>query len=223
MKKIDEKYFVNSNPEKPLKVEDLLDKNEKILWKGTPKRVSYILQNSSRLMPFALLWLLIDGGIIATILSTGDLGGMGMIIIPFFALHLMPVWIWIGSVIKAVHQSKRIKYYITNKRIIEVCGKVTYIKTELKIKDIKSSNIKKSTWDKLFKVADIYISGKKGSIILYDTPNGEFISNKLNALISEGDNASEFLQNGLECEHCGSICSENTTKCPNCGARITKK
>lgn len=226
MKKIDESYFVNSNPDKPLKVEDLLEKDEKILWKGTPKRASYILQNSSGLMPFALLWLLIDGGIIFGVFASGqfsDMGGMGLILIPFFALHLMPVWIWIGSIIKSVNKSKRLKYYITNKRIIEVSGKVAYIKTELKIKDITSSNIKKSVWDKLFKVADIYISGEEGSIILYDIPNGEFICSKLSGLATSNEEQEEFYEQGMECEHCGSYCSKDAKKCPNCGAGLIRK
>ena len=223
MKKIDESYFLNENYNKALKVEDLLDRDEKILWKGTPKRASYIMQNSSGLMPFALLWLLIDGGIIATIFATGGLAEMGFIIIPFFALHLMPVWIWIGSIIKSVNKSKQIKYYITNNRIIEVRGKVPYIKSELKIKDIRSSNIKKSFWDKMFKVSDIYVSGEEGSIILYDIPNGEFICNKLSGLVTSTEEQSEFYEQGYICEHCGSYFAKDSKKCPNCGANLKIK
>lgn len=225
MKKIDENYFGAAENQAPLKVEDLLKKDEKILWKGTPKRASFIMQNSSNLIPISILWGCIDIGIIVAILLTGsaaEMGPMAFVLIPFFAFHMMPVWICIGTIIKSSIKSKQIKYYITNKRIIEVSGKVAYIKSELKISDITMSNIKKSFWDKIFKVSDIYITANEGSMVLFDVPNGEYICNKLNGLITEQD-SQEFFDQGLECEHCGSICAADARKCPNCGAGLVRK
>lgn len=221
MKKIDENYFIQDKQQK-LKVEDLLANDEKILWKGKPRKISFIMQNSSNLMPFAILWLIIDVSIMISIFSNGGFKEFGLFIIPFFALHLMPVWIWIGSIIKAYNKCKSTMYYITNKRIIEVSGKTAYIKSELIIKNIQSSRIKKSIWDSIFKVSDIYITATDGSMVLFDIPNGEFISNKINSLINDTEEQNEFYSQGLVCEHCGSISSSDSKKCPNCGAKLVK-
>ena len=61
MKKIDDKYFikdnkVNYNPS----IDLVLTSDETILWKGKPRKLSFILSNIFKFLPFAIIWLIFD-------------------------------------------------------------------------------------------------------------------------------------------------------------------
>jgi hypothetical protein len=139
----------------------------------------------------------------------------------------MPVWIWLGSIIKAAKEMSNLEYIITTHRIIDIRGKKQpYIASEVKISELQTVNLKKGFSDKLMKVGDIYITGKeKKSIVLFDIPNCEFITNKIKELIQmpETNQKTEFYDNNYECAHCGSYFDvEKQHKCPSCGAPIKK-
>lgn len=224
MKKIDEKYFHLDNESKINKPEDLLGSGEKVLWRGKPKKSAYVLGRSLSLMPVAIIWGLIDITILVTVLSQGSLPGFAyLFLIGFFALHLMPVWIWLGSVLKASKEMNSIQYMITNKRIVEVRGKHSlYFSAEIKLNEIQNTELKISFIDRILKVGDIYISAEKSkTVILFDIPNSEFIRERIDKLIHDTNEASKksaFYENNHECGHCGSYFDANKHKCPMCGA-----
>ena len=228
MKQIDEKYFHLNNETKINKPEDLLTSGEKILWKGKPKKSSYVLGKSIGLMPIAILWGLIDISLLVTVFTQGGVPGFAYIfLIGFFALHLMPVWIWLGSMVKAAKEMNSIQYIITNKRIVEVRGKQSlYFAAEIKLNEIEDTSLKISFIDKILKVGDIYISAKQSkTIVLFDIPNSEFIRERLSKLISDTESKNQkdaFYENNHECGHCGSYYDLSLHKCPMCGAPITK-
>lgn len=230
MKNIDEKYFKFSNDTIIRKPEDLLTEGEKVLWRGKPKKSAYVLGKSIALMPIALIWGLIDITIIISVLSFGSLPGtVYLFLLGFFALHLAPVWLWLGSMIKAAKEMNSIQYMITDKRIVEVRGrKSLYFHAEIKLTEIKETTLKISFIDRILKVGDIYISGDKSkSIVLFDIPNSEFIRERIEKLVhdtKEGDNKkSAFYKNNHECAHCGSYYDSSKHKCPMCGAPANKK
>ena len=228
MKQIDEKYFHLNNETKINKPEDLLTSGEKILWKGKPKKSSYVLGKSISLMPIAIIWGIIDLSILFTVFSQGNMPGFAYIfLIGFFALHLMPVWLWLGSMIKAAKEMNSIQYIITNKRIVEVRGKQSlYFAAEIKLNEIEDTSLKISCIDKILKVGDIYISANQSkTIVLFDIPNSEFIRERLSKLISDTESKNQkdaFYENNHECGHCGSYYDLSLHKCPMCGAPITK-
>ena len=228
MKHIDESYFNVAEDVKYSKPEELLSSGEKILWKGKPKKFSYVMSKSIGMMPIALLWGLIDISIIFTVIAAGAFEGGGIFMIAFligfFALHLMPVWIWIGSMVKASKEMNSIQYMITNKRIIEFKGKDNlYVSTEINLVDITGATLKTSAIDKMLKVGDIYISSRKSKVlVLFDIPNSQFICSRIQQLynISEtsGIKRTAFYSNNHECSHCGSYYDASKNKCPSCGA-----
>ncbi len=225
MKEIDESFFKQELKKKT--VEEQLDKGEKILWKGCPKRSSYAMNQSIGLMPIALLWGAIDIGIIlgAIIPSASEMGGMLFFLVPFFALHMFPVWLWLAQLIKSAKYLKGIRYVITNKRILEFKKNYGYIGTSIAIKDLSAVSIKRSFIDKLLGVGDIYLTAKTGSLVLFDIPKSEFIFGKLREMceIKRKDGESVmFYEEHNECLHCGSFFSKEATKCPNCGAPLKK-
>lgn len=231
MKHIDENFFKMTESNEIKSVEDMLLPNERVLWKGKPKKFSYVISKSIGMMPFALIWGLIDFAIIFSLINQGAFKDapkfLPFFLIGFFALHLMPVWIWLGSIIKAAKEMSSIEYVITTNRIIDIRGKKQpYIASEVNLSSLQKVNLKKGFVDKLLKVGDIYISGtEKKSIVLFDIPNCEFITNKIKELIQIPDTnqKTKFYTNNHECAHCGTYFDiKERHKCPSCGAPIKK-
>lgn len=130
----------------------MLAAGEAILWRGKPKRGAFIATKSLTLLPIAVIWLILDSGIIFSSVSQGE---MLYFIIPFFALHLMPVWIWLGSTITAGKRWKNTNYYVTNRRIIIQGGFLAVNETSLFYKDLRNAQVRIGLLDKLFHTGDI--------------------------------------------------------------------
>ena len=102
--------------------------SETIVWEGKKDtRVSILKQFFNPMLPFALIWLIFDLTIILTFLSSKSnaadesSGMLNSELVVFFALHLMPVWIYIVGIITSGLKSKNTEYLITDRGI--------YIKT----------------------------------------------------------------------------------------------
>ncbi len=175
---IDSNYFKMENETK--KAEDFLDEKETILWRGIPKKFAYVLGKTMTIMPLALLWLIIDVSILVFMCSVGIPSMIWFFIIPFFALHLTPVWIWLAGMLKAAKETKTIEYVITNKRVIEFRGKTKYIHSQIHLKDLKDAVLKRNVVDKILKVGDIYVKeSTTKEIVLSDIPNSEYMHTKI--------------------------------------------
>lgn len=75
-------------------LELMVGDQEQILWRGKPQKKCFLLESIfNPMLPFALIWALFDGGVIGGFALTGGMfdTGMGLILIPFFLFHLMPV------------------------------------------------------------------------------------------------------------------------------------
>nr|MBE6544590.1 hypothetical protein [Oscillospiraceae bacterium] len=66
----------------------ILSAGEKTIWRGKPKRSAFVATKSLTMLPIAIIWLIIDSQFILTSFEDGE---FLWFIIPFFALHLMPV------------------------------------------------------------------------------------------------------------------------------------
>lgn len=223
MKQIDENFFKEKVKIKTL--EEQLEPDEKILWKGCPKRSSYAMNKSIQMMPIAIIWGLIDFGLLfGVIIPQGVFAEAWFFMVPFFALHLMPVWIWLGQLIKAAKELRGTKYVITNRRILEFKSGYGYISSSIEISKLSSVSIKRSFIDKLLLVGDIYLSGKSGNLVLFDIPKSEFIYGKVREMCeTKTKTGVKFYEQHNECLHCGSFFSLEESKCPNCGAPIKNK
>lgn len=118
---------------------------ETILWRGKPKKSAFIASRSLTMLPIAVIWLILDLGFIGGSLLSGE---MLWFIIPFFALHLMPVWIWLGSTLTAGKRWKNTQYYVTNKRIIMQGGFLAVNEKSLFYKDIRNAQLQIGLIDK---------------------------------------------------------------------------
>lgn len=187
MGKLDENYFKMTDGMQNNRVEDILDSEESVLLRIKPKKKAYVFNSFFRMFPIALVWLIIDGGFIGGMTYGMIVGSIPLavlaFIIPFFALHLMPVWIWIGGVVKASAGWKNIEYVFTEKRIILRSGVVGIDFVNIYYSDILGVNLKVGLIDRMFKVGDLYISAKNQSEVLYDIENPYFILKKIQNIV----------------------------------------
>ena len=132
----------------------VLAAGETVLWKGKPKRSAFIATKSLTMLPIAIIWLCFDSMFIGSMLGTGS---GTWLMLPFFALHLMPVWIWLGNVFTASRRWQHTNYYITNRRIILQGGYLAVNEKSLFYKDIRNVQIRVGLLDKMFGTGDILL------------------------------------------------------------------
>ena len=86
-------------------LKSMVGENEKIMWEGKPSKKCFIFESIfNPMLPFALIWAIIDLGFIGTVSKFGN-DGFGFFLIPFFLLHLMPVWIYLFGVIFSLYSN----------------------------------------------------------------------------------------------------------------------
>ena len=142
----------------------VLAPGEAILWRGKPQKKGFIATKALTLAPFAIIWLIIDSSLILNAFR----GDSPWVLIPFMLLHLMPVWIWLGSVITAGRRWKNTAYYVTNRRIIMQGGFFAVNENSLFFKDIRNAHVRIGFLDKLFGTGDIVFDNG----MIYHTRNG---------------------------------------------------
>ena len=179
---IDERYFYENAMQKN-SIDDVVGSDEKVLWRGQPNAKSYVLAATLKMLPIALIWLVFDGVFIFFIANGMASGGIPLavlgFIVPFFLLHLAPVWIWIGKTIKATREVRNLEYAITDKRIIIRSGVVGIDFKFINYTEIDSVNVKVGIIDRIFKVGDIYINSSVNAGVLWDVDDPYKVGNAL--------------------------------------------
>lgn len=128
----------------------VLANGETVLWHGKPKRKAFVLTKSLTMMPIAIVWLFFDFSFIRTMLEEGNWH-----LLPFFAFHLMPVWIWLANIFTANRRWTNTAYYVTNRRIIIQSGFFAVNEISLFYKDMRDVQMRIGFLDKLFHTGDI--------------------------------------------------------------------
>lgn len=186
MKHIDENYFRNDK-KSFCTLEDVLNENERILWRGKPKKKAYVLNAFFKMFPFAFIWLLFDGAFIGAFLFVGSKGNIPpfaiVMLVAFFAIHLLPVWIWLVNIVTANKQHKNLEYAFTDKRIVIKSGVIGIDFKNIYYSDIQSVNLKVGIIDRILKVGDVYVKSASGADVLFDIDDPYFITQKLQTIV----------------------------------------
>ena len=184
MGNIDENYFKMPSGYKNNSIEDIIGDGENLLLKMKPKKSAYKFNSIVAFLPIALIWLIIDTGFICGLALTGSVPKIvWAIIIPFFAVHLLPVWIFIGNIVKAGRAWKNLEYAFTDRRIIIRSGVIGINIANIYYTDIKGVNLKIGLFDRLFKVGDIYIKAADQSKVLYDLEEPYFNLSRIQKIV----------------------------------------
>ena len=178
MSRINESYFKKENNMNSNTIEEMIDKDESILLRLKPNKKVFVLSSVLRFLPVALIWAALDVFFIIQIAS--DLSAKDLLfIIPFFALHLFPVWRWIAGIVKAYAGHKNIEYVFTDKRILIRSGIIGIDFKSMFYSEIESVSVRVGLLERIFKVGDIYILSTSQRAVLQDISNPYFILNRL--------------------------------------------
>lgn len=179
---IDENYFKIDNPMKQNRIEDIVSEDEQILLRLNPNKKVFILESIFKGLPFALLWGGFDTFFIIMMIQANafeDNFPLLISIIIFFALHLIPLWMYIAGVVKNIAGYKNIEYAFTDRRIIIRSGVIGIDFKTIYYTNIEGINCKVGLFDRMFKVGDLYIKALNQSAVLLDIPTPYFFLEKL--------------------------------------------
>ena len=137
--------------------------NENILWYGKPNKKCFLLEAIfNPLLPFALLWGLIDFSFIGMFLAKGQQGNQPplLMIIPFFALHLMPVWIYLAGVFLSFKNHKNTCFVVTEKGIYSSGGFFSCYFKHKAYTEIADISVRQGFFDRRLNVGDVVIADR---------------------------------------------------------------
>lgn len=141
-----------------MKIEDFKNDSELVLWKGKPNKSVFIKEQIFSPMLFvALLWLGIDLSFVIIYLSTNGVSLELAFIIPFFSIHLLPVWIYLFKVIFAFSRWKNTEYMVTDQAIYCLSGVFTTNCKRKTFQEITNVSVHQGIFDKRHDVGDIFI------------------------------------------------------------------
>ena len=181
-------------------IEDIVNEggNEQLLWKGKPNKKIYIIERVFKMMPLALFWLICDCAFLVVIGFQYANGNMPMFtlafIIPFFCVHLTPVWVWIYNVVTASIKLKNTEYAFTDKRIIIKTGLIVDV-ASIYYADINAVKLNVGYLDRKFKVGDIHIVATNGRHVLEDLEDPYFLTEKLQTIVLDIKTDIQFPNN----------------------------
>ena len=157
----------------------IVGSNEKILYEGKPNKKCYVFESIfNPLLPFALIWGIIDFGIIgASFFAEGD-GNVLFFIFPFMLLHLMPVWIYLGGILFTAKRYRNTAYIVTDKAIYVSGGVFTHNINTKPFAELSHIDLHRGVFDQMFNVGDIVATsnqltanGKSTTIIINSISN----------------------------------------------------
>lgn len=188
MKKIDSKYFIQSDRDKgEMTIDSVLTPDEEVLWRGKPLKKSFVLSAFFKFLPFALIWLFFD--IMMIVLISTQLPSIPLPVIIFlvffFALHLIPVWIWVANLVSAGKRQELEEYAFTGERIIVKKGFIGANVQSFPYSSLTSINLKIGLVEKLCKVGDIYIVCQNQKVVLEDLPDAPFLYSRLQKIAND--------------------------------------
>ncbi|MCQ2079253.1 MAG: PH domain-containing protein [archaeon] len=158
-----------------MELESMIGSGEKILWSGRPDRKCFVFEAIfNPLMPFALLWAIID---ISVLVFLGDeLGGeAGFFIIPFMLIHMAPVWIYLAGLFTITLKYRHEAYIVTDRAVYSSHGMFTVNYNTKLFADMSHVDIHRGIFDQMLKVGDVVISASNGDISIIDIPDYEAV------------------------------------------------
>ena len=151
-----------------MKLRDRLSSNEQIYWSGKKAiGVSVLEAIFNPFLIFAFIWGMFDLGFIGQMLAETGVAKDSQVVkflIIFFAIHLMPVWIYLAGVIKSVVKSINTEYLITGKDIYIKTGNGEKNTIKVSIANIEFIGVDRGIFDKICGTGDITWKGDKGRI-----------------------------------------------------------
>lgn len=139
-----------------MKIEEFKGQDEQVLWKGKPNKSVFIKERL--LSPFlfiAAIWLLLDCSII--MFTFAHFRVNVYIMIPFYFLHLFPVWIYLYIVISSFKLWRHTEYMITDMAVYCQSGVFTTYCVRKTFQEITNASVHQGFIDRRHDVGDVYV------------------------------------------------------------------
>ena len=139
----------------------LVGTNEKILYEGKPDKKTFIFESVfNPMLPFALIWGIIDFGIIGFSIFGAAVDDRSFLyfIIPFMLLHLMPVWLYLGGVLLTRRKYKNTYYIVTDRAVYISSGTFRKNYFNKPFAELSHVDLHRGIFDQWFDVGDIIFS-----------------------------------------------------------------
>lgn len=136
-------------------LKSMVGENETVFYEGKPEKRCFVFESIfNPLLPFAIIWAVIDVGF----LGNAVINGMNMIMIPFMLFHMMPVWIYLIGVIFTFKRYKN-TYYIVTDHAVYISNGIFTMNLETKsFAELSRVNLHRGIFDQIFNVGDIQIT-----------------------------------------------------------------
>lgn len=135
----------------------MVGNDENILWRGRPDKKCFILESIfNPMLPFALIWGIFDLAVIGFDFGTG--AGIELYILAFMALHMLPVWIYIGGVILSFRKYRNTAYIVTDKGVYISSGCFSKQFEMKPFTDLSHINIHRGIFDQFLGVGDVVMT-----------------------------------------------------------------
>ena len=164
--------------------------SERILYEGKPDKKCYIYESIlNPLLPVAIIWAIIDFGVMGNAIFGFGPSNMLFFVIPFMLLHLMPVWLYVGGIVFMSRRYQNTSYIVTD-RAIYVSGGVFNKSINVKpFAELSHINLHRGIFDQKFNVGDIVCTtshmnenGKSASIKISSIANYTEVYNLIKKL-----------------------------------------
>lgn len=137
-------------------LKSMVGMDETILYEGKPDKKCFIFESIfNPLMPFAIVWAVIDMGFFG---RTIGIGHMAFIILPFMLFHLMPVWIYLAGVIFSFKKYKNTYYIVTDHAVYISSGIFTMNLETKTFAELSRINLHRGIFDQIFHVGDVQLT-----------------------------------------------------------------
>jgi len=137
-------------------LKEIVGPNEKILYEGKPNKKCYIFESIfNPLLPVALLWWIIDFGILGNAFFAESYDHMLFFVIPIMLLHMMPVWLYLGGILFNARRYKNTAYIVTDRAIYISGGVFTRNINAKPFAELSHINLHRGIFDQMFNVGDI--------------------------------------------------------------------
>jgi len=141
----------------------LVGDDEKIIYAGKPNKKCFVLESIfNPLLPFALIWGLIDFGFIGVSLSSKE-EGLAFFMIPFMMLHLMPVWIYLGGALLTMRRYNNTNYIITDKAVYASEGAFSKRFKSKPFAELSHIDLHRGIFDQWLNVGDIIMTSAQAN------------------------------------------------------------
>lgn len=134
----------------------LIGKDEKVLYAGKPDKKCFIFESIfNPLLPFAIVWGLFDLFFISKAFSSPESDQVAAFIIPFMALHLMPVWIYLAGALLSFRRYRNTAYVVTDKGVYASGGIFARTYKSKPFAELSHVDLHRGIFDQWFNVGDI--------------------------------------------------------------------